>query len=624
MSKHKSPHKSLASTSQRNVVLGPHEKARGRFQVQVVDARTGRVVESRPWQNNLILDSGLDRIATESWAAQLTYGVAGTGNTPTKDLPDDPADTYSQTGTTVTRDTGTRDFVAGDVGKLIRWTSGEEAYITALIGVTQVTVGTTQTVVAGPIDALYRVAQTGLTAEVKRSTTEPEFIDEDDGLESFHTRYNVTDGTMTFRTTKDFTEEVAPVNYTEVAVSSQATAGNNIFSRMLLAGAVTVGVGQLLRLKYELTVSVAGHAPATQTTVDGGITGWPLPYNITSITSNGTYWEVTLEESHHFVPGGKINIDGAKRPRAVITAASSTVSDFTITAAGHGLAPGETAVIEGMTPSGYNGSFLVDSVVGDDVTFLSVLNPGVGTVFGDIREQEPGTWYDGTDYVIASTPTTTTLRITNATVIDAAGADGTAYNNTKRKWVAINYGLALLGGVGTGFGQTPTNEAQALAQSGYNASSSPATAHYYGLYDGTSETTVGVIPATHPTILPNNFPQAWGTTNGSSMSCNGLSGAQSPAPSNIYTTGSRKTGTLLSYTNGTFYRDMTFEYSAGEANVSDIKMFAVSKQGTGSPTAYPFYQGYILFEEPQRKKNTYKLTLTFRKSWGRDLTTIPN
>lgn len=54
--------------------------------------------------------------------------------------------TYSQTGTTVTRTAGTRDFVSGDVGSTITFAeSGLTATITVFTGATTVTVGTSQT-----------------------------------------------------------------------------------------------------------------------------------------------------------------------------------------------------------------------------------------------------------------------------------------------------------------------------------------------------------------------------------------------------------------------------------------------------------------------------------------------
>lgn len=598
------------------------QTAMGRFRVQVVDAKTGRVIRQGKWQPNLILNSGLDRIATESWYAQLTYAVAGTGNTPTKDLPDDPGDTYSQSGTTVTRISGTRDFSAGDIGKLIRWSGGQEATITAYTSATVVTVGTSQTVAAAPIDALYRVAQTGLATETKRSSTQPQFIDEDDGLTAAATTIDATAGTVTFKVTRDFSEESGNVNYTEVGMSSQASAGNNLFSRMLLSGAVTVGAAQLLRLKYELTIKCNGHAPASQTTVEDGFTGWPLPYNIVSIVSNGTYWEVTLDAAHHFLSGGKISINSAKRPRVDITAATSTVSNFTITAPGHGRSGGQTIVIEDMTPSGYNGSFTIASVSGDDIVVTSALNPGTGTDFGNVRQAEPGTWYDGDDYTIASVPSSTKVRITNATSIADAGADGTAYNNVNRKWIAVSYGVA--GPTAGSYGAPAADILRALGGAG--KSSDGASTLYSGIHDGsTSSDRDGylLIPASHPSVLPNDFPQWYGqqTTSGTWAAISDGGVAQSPSVTNVTTSAATDTADPETYTSGNFYRDWIFVFGAGVANVQDIKMIAV---GISQSPFNPSIQGYFLFEEPQRKKNTYSLSLTVRRSWGRDLTTIPN
>lgn len=594
--------------------------ARGRFKVQVVEAATGRIIEDRPWQSNLILDSGLDRIATESWISQLAYCAAGTGNTPTKDLPD-PGDEFSQSGTTVTRTTGTRDFSASDVGKLIRWASGSEAKITAYTNATTVTVTPSQTVAAGAIDALYRIGQTGLATETKRTSTQPQFIDEDDGLTAAATTIDAAAGSITFKVTRDFTEEVGSVNYTEIGMSSQSGSGNNLFSRMLLAGAVTVGAGQLLRVKYELTVTTLGAVTGTQTTVDGGITGWPLPYDIASITSNGTYWEITTTEAHHFLTGGKLTISGAKRPRTNITAATSNSSDFTLTAAGHDRSPGDSIVVEGMTPSGYNGTWTIASVSGDDITVTSVLNPGTGTAFGNLRQAEPGTWYDAADLTIASVPTTTTIRITNATSIAAAGADGTVFNNTRRKFVAVGYGVKTP----TPGGYGAPVAAFALACGGAGKDSSGASANYLGLFDGSSSASDDgwcIIPASHPTTLPNDFPQYWGLTTASQYNAANEAGTnQSPAPTNIFTTGATDTADPASYTNGNFYRDWIFEFGAGSANYTDIKMIGV---GINTSPFISSVQGYFLFEQPQRKKNTHKLTLTVRKSWGRDLSIIPN
>lgn len=609
------------------IAIEQRQTARGRFRIQVVEAASGRVLSSSPWQRNLILDSGLNLLgANNSWAACMTYCAAGTGTTPTKDLCDG---TYSQSGTTVTRNTGTRNFISGDVGKIIRWTSGEEAYITAFTNTTTVTVGTSQTVSAGAVDALYRVAQTGLVTEIARTANYPAFTDEEDGLASQATILNHTDGEITLKRTYDFPEESTSKNYTEIGVSPTGTAGANLFSRMLLAGAVTVGIGQLLRVVYELTIVIQGAVAATQSTVNGGITGWPLPYDIESIVSNGTYWEVTLTEAHHLQAAGKVNISGAKRPRADITAATSGPSDFTITAAGHGLTAAQSAIIEGMTPSGYNGTFTVDSVVGDDVTFLSVLNPGTGTVFGNIRQAEPGTWYDGTDYTIASVPSSTKLRITNATSIAAAGEDGTAYNDVKRKFKALCYGVE---GIGTHYetnGDTPTYAAAATT----GMATSGTTRAFLEKKDSGSYLHIG-IPTTPPTFRPLGFPRVWKNTTaatattaaGACVDIDGNNDSGAAVHAAISSTNYSKAAAGDTYTAGTFYRDYTFIFAAGDLNLSNIKLIylASGTVTTDIAMASEAAQGFIEFEQPQRKKSTYKLTLAVRRSWGRDLSVVPN
>lgn len=74
-----------------------------------------------------------------------------------------------------------------------------------------------------------------------------------------------------------------------------------------------------------------------------------------------------------------------------ITAASTTGAAIpyiaTITAASHGLAVGDWVVIAGVTPAGYNGTFSVRSVSGNDFTVWLGATATAGTVFGTSRKQ---------------------------------------------------------------------------------------------------------------------------------------------------------------------------------------------------------------------------------------------
>lgn len=312
--------------------------ARGRVKISVL--QDGVVVREFPEQENLILDQGLNNIATQRWADQLAYCVAGTGSTPTKDV---PTGTYSQSGTTVTRQTGSVDFAAGDVGKLLRFSTGEEAYITAFTSATQVTVSVSRTVATTTI-ILFRVAQVGLATEVERSNTYPSFTLPDTTL-SQDTIINSGAGTFKMRRTYDFAVRGSNINYTEIGISPSSGAGNNLFSRLLLSGAVTVLTGQQLRVQYELVLYSPDINTHTQQTL--AITGWPRPYTTSSITSTASDFTVTLTEAHHYLAGGKINISG-------------------------------------VTPSAYNGEWTIASVTSTTVVVTSAINPGTATVQGTV------------------------------------------------------------------------------------------------------------------------------------------------------------------------------------------------------------------------------------------------
>jgi len=69
-----------------------------------------------------------------------------------------------------------------------------------------------------------------------------------------------------------------------------------------------------------------------------------------------------------------------------VTAASWTGGSATITAAGHGLVLGQSIVVAGIVPSGYNGTFALTGVSGNNLTYAVTNNPGAfvsgGTVSG--------------------------------------------------------------------------------------------------------------------------------------------------------------------------------------------------------------------------------------------------
>lgn len=429
--------------------------------VKVSVVEKGKVVRDYPVQRNLILDSGIDAMDLGLSGAQphgrnfeqmMRVCVAGTGTTPTKDL---VTGTAAQSGTTVTLSGSAYSFGGGDVGKWIKWTSGEEAKITAYISPTQVTVNKTQTVASGSVVGLFRCNQTGLTTELKRagSTTAatgthyPVFT-ASDSLPSQGAFGDTANERCTLRRTFDFTEEVSGINYTEIGLSYTTTTGANLFSRILLAGAVTVTAGQQLRVQYDLQITLHNITSSPEVVVP--ITGWPVEYNVTGITSDSTKFTVTTSAAHHFVVGGKLNLSGIKRPGFVINSATSTGSDFTlVTSSSHGYSPGDLITIEGMTPTGYNGSWTAAAgTTGTTIVVTTTANPGTGTVFGLVRLANPSPWYGDEEYTINAV-TSTTIECLFTGNYGTAGNAGVAKNNTKGVLQLVNWGIVDILNTGT-------------------------------------------------------------------------------------------------------------------------------------------------------------------------------
>lgn len=105
----------------------------------------------------------------------------------------------------------------------------------------------------------------GLGAEVKRTGT---LLSSGTGT----ARY--ADGRVVYTYTHDFAEETVNQNYSELGWSWSGSAGNNLFSRVLISGGtVTVLAGQQLRVVYVLTWSVT---PYVETAGTLTVAGWPV------------------------------------------------------------------------------------------------------------------------------------------------------------------------------------------------------------------------------------------------------------------------------------------------------------------------------------------------------------
>lgn len=722
----------------------------GRVTPVVVDAATGKEVRRYPTQNNIITDVGVTRFCTGGdYGSFLSICYAGTGTTPTKDL---TSSSYSQTGTTVTRQGGSFAFTSGMVGRRIVFSDGQQAKITAYTNATTVTVDRSQTVpkaerpktitsiastvteftvtatahglrvgdkitISGSSDSdynatwtvatvvnansftvadtnnygsatggtfvkaaclavLFRTDRTALANQVKSTQTTTEFIDPIDGRFSQASIFNSVKKTCTLRRTFDFTTETVNTNYTEIAVGSSGD-GTKRLAIILLAGAVTVEAGQLLRVIYDFEITPPG-AAGPQTITDP-IPGWPRPYNVASITSTGSAFTVTLSESHHYKAGGKITLSGIVYPRRAITAATSTSSNFTITAPSHSFVGSDSITISGMTPSGYNGTFTVASVSGDDITVTSTLNPGTGTVFGTVRKTNPqataitavsSDW----DYFTITAPG---HGLSASDVITVKGVTPNGYNG---QWTVHSVSgddilVADTRNLGAGSGGT-VNERNAvwyddewtIASVGTTTVVVNSTLNLgtVNANEGTATNNVrrkigycltGMYPYSSTYVYFDNIlcvspnriafnginaqfdAQVGGNTAPYFISTDSTITRATRWPVHHYTYETLakylldddinfpdETVSTISGTSDNLYSD----YSASLADPSEFRDFVftwgVTKANVGNLRSITFVLGgqrtdwYIDFEEPQRKDPTHKFTLTVRKRFIRNLT----
>ena len=246
------------------------------FQGSIID-RCGQTVRKFAPQKNLILDVGLDIIATKQWVAAMQYFGLGTGNTPTNR--DSGAVTVSIAGGVATASAGF--FEVQDVGRLLKLDSGPEYYVTGYTSPTQLTL-------AGSVDVgatqftIWYVNQTGLTAEVQRFNTDSP--DSGDAGKS----WNAGTGVLSTWTTRIGRFEPAPITYKEIGWFTNGA--GTIFGRAVLAGGgVSLAAGQAYKVKVQLDRVLS---PRTPQAVGAIVAGWPTGTGYQSIERIGLrYWE---------------------------------------------------------------------------------------------------------------------------------------------------------------------------------------------------------------------------------------------------------------------------------------------------------------------------------------------
>lgn len=310
---------------------------------------------------NLVLYPGIEFFVNYSTGEEFYLAgifqraLAGDGATPNST---ETASTYSQTGNTVTRETGAYEFDVGHVGKSLKFGSGEEAYITAFVSATEVTVRESQEVAATSV-VVWHTDRTALDNQLASALEAGNSVSRNyaPGVHDYAA------GTTFYPMEFDFPEvSGAAVTYREIGLTPTASAPRPLTARIVLDAPVVVQPGQQLRFTYNLTLQ-ADPTYITETAIDlSAMPGWPRPYTVTSITHDGAGFDISLTEDHHYEVGYAITIsdtasafDGTWTIDSIPTSNTIRIVDATI--------PNGTSVVTGAV----RGSLAATALLGGSI-----------------------------------------------------------------------------------------------------------------------------------------------------------------------------------------------------------------------------------------------------------------
>lgn len=240
----------------------PFQKERAVFRFRVGAIINGKRFLLTPWRENLILDTGLNKAGTFIWPDCFKTCLFGDKVAPTEVRRDSGGTTFTTVGVTCTASSGF--FVAGDVGRLIKFNDGpgQERYITGFTSATVVTLGVAPNpVIAAQTATIWYVNQTALE-QLNSSTTTYGGSGGDNG----------TSDAVNVRTMKRTYIGAAVggvTTLTEIGFSDDGS-NVNIFDRDIIPGGVALGAGDQPFAVGELIVTFGPSTPLAVPNVGTG------------------------------------------------------------------------------------------------------------------------------------------------------------------------------------------------------------------------------------------------------------------------------------------------------------------------------------------------------------------
>jgi len=339
--------------------------------------RGGKVIPMTAWRDNLITDAGLDAYATAaSLLSFLAYPIIGENASPTPVRRDSGATTLSQSGNTVTASGNF--FVAADVGRLIKYGTGDtgaECYISGYTSATVVTVSTSATVAAQTATVWY-VNTAAILTPITGLTWSPET-----GAANNYSTPTVAGDvcTVTHQTVLVSSAFTVAKTITEIAFTNNGT-NAAVFDRDVIQPGAAASIGDQARVTVQLV------------TLHSGVTVAAQPNVGTGFSTAGTVWLESLGIGgspagfSSFSSSGGISGSGYYLEPSVVYPVTTFTADFS------------PAAFSATTPRTLTGAIQKNVTVAGygtgthyrDATVLYAISESVGTVYGFAIGSLPG------------------------------------------------------------------------------------------------------------------------------------------------------------------------------------------------------------------------------------------
>lgn len=236
-------------------------KKRAVFRYKFGYRRNGIDFFPNDFRDNLILDSGLDKVASVAWQSCWFTMLLGNQVSPTPIQRGSGSVTVSQTANTLTASGSF--FQSSDVGRLFKFDSGNEIYITAFTSSTVVTCGGPSNTVASSPGTIWYVNETALDHFYVATT----------GILSGGSNNGTSaiGNVVTYkRTFLGSAITGSSVTLTEIGFSDSTT-NANLFDRDIIPGGITLLVGDQPLAVAQLIMTITPDTSVSVGNVGTGI-----------------------------------------------------------------------------------------------------------------------------------------------------------------------------------------------------------------------------------------------------------------------------------------------------------------------------------------------------------------